>query len=73
MITKDFHGWLLSDAAIEIDNLVGGIRLRGQAEQVTFITGNGEHKKQVLRMMREYGIEARIMLGNSGCVVAEIE
>lgn len=73
MTTKDFHGWLLDDAATEIDNLVGDIRSRGNSEQVCFITGEGKHKEQVLEMMREYGIEARTMLGNSGCVVAEVE
>lgn len=73
MIVRDYHGWTLTEAEHDIHNLVGYIRAKGKSSLVQFITGNGEHKKQVLTMMKEYALKVDEQIGNSGCIVAEVE
>jgi len=73
MISRDYHGWTLEDAENDIHNLIGYVRAKGRSTDVQFITGNGKHKEQVLAIMAGYDLRAAEQIGNSGCIVAEVE
>ena len=73
MITRDFHGWKPAGVEIEVDHIVGSVRMTHEIKYAEFITGNGVNKQTVVRVLKEYGIEGQSKLGNSGVIVATIE
>jgi len=73
MIKRDFHGYLLSDALLETQLIIGRVRNNGIPETAEFITGNGRIKIEVFETLKDHGLSPTVKLGNSGGIVVNIE
>jgi len=69
----DFHGVTLEEAINRVHILVGEARVLGTSGEYRFITGHGTIKKELVKVLESYKIEAREELGNSGVIRAYLE
>lgn len=73
VIKKDFHGYYLDDALQEVELIIGKVRSQQKTEEVEFITGHGVIRKEIVKLLCEYGLEEHQDIGNSGIIIATIE
>jgi len=73
MIKKDYHGYILKDALHDVELIIGEIRNKNISDEAEFITGHGIIKKELTNLLRDYNLDPRIQLGNSGVIVVHIE
>jgi len=73
MITRDYHGFTLENALMDLSFMVGTIRQKRDRKDVTLITGHGIIQIKVMEELQMYGLSPKIQLGNSGVVICEIE
>ena len=76
MISIDFHGYTLEAAMIKAHDTVGQYRaaaLRHKPVDVEFITGHGIIQHELVKLLQGYGLTPRTKLGNTGCIICEIE
>ena len=73
MIKRDFHGWLLEDALMEIDVIVGDVRQQQSTQHAEFITGRGIIRQAILNLLEEYNLRPDLQWGNDGVVVVTIQ
>ncbi len=73
MITKDYHGYTLNDALMDLSFLISTIRMKRDRKEVKLITGHGIIQTEVMNELRNYGLQPTIQLGNSGVILCMIE
>ena len=74
MKTIDFHDGSTVEEAMEwVHQIVGEIRLTGDATECRFITGHGVIKAHLVKTLESYGITTQEQLGNPGVIIALIE
>jgi len=70
----DFHGLVREDLELEVDRIIGMVRVCGITENYEFITGEGvlkEHLKNYLK--EEYGLDYREDHNCSGTITVTVE
>ena len=72
-IKRDYHGWKLEDALLDIDRHVSGIRQLRDCKDLELITGHGVIQLEAMKLLHEYGLKPTIQLGNSGVIVCMVE
>lgn len=73
MIEKDFHNLTLEQTRLDVDYIVGKVRMENATQEVHFITGQGNVQREVIISLEAYGIRSTLKLGNHGVVVALVE
>jgi len=69
----DYHGWKLHEALSDIERHVSAVREKRECRDVELITGHGIIQQEAIRLLKSYGLNPTIKLGNSGIIVCEIE
>ena len=72
MIYRDYHHHRLDEAIADAESVIGGVRMRGQAEEARFITGYGVIREELYRLLQTYGLEPTYELGNQGVILVDI-
>ena len=62
----------MDEAVREVELLIGRCRVDDVPQQAQFITGNGEIKKAVLRILDDYGLSGEEQWGNPGVIVVTL-
>jgi hypothetical protein len=73
MIVRDYHGWSFEDALDDTHKVVGAVRIKGHIREAEFITGNGQIRQAVYKILQEYDLHPRFKLGNTGTILVTIE
>jgi hypothetical protein len=73
MIKHDFHGNKLEDALRQADIAVGKVRQAGKTETAEFIVGHGVIRDELIQLLKAYGLNPTIKMGNSGVITVIIE
>lgn len=73
MIKRDYHGFYKDDALSDAESVIGGVRMRGKAEEVEFITGFGVIREELFHLLEFYSLEPTYKLNNPGTILVVIE
>jgi hypothetical protein len=74
MIQRDYHGFTLLDAIIDVERHVYFIRETKDCKDMEFIVGNGVIKERVMKLLKDqYKLRPKLKLGNSGVICCYVE
>lgn len=73
MIKADFHGYKLNEAIQCVHSMVSNVRRDFETCQCELITGHGIIRDSVIQVLKSYGLNPTIKLGNSGVVTCLVE
>ena len=69
----DLHGMRVAEAEALFYKLLNEIRLKGDSEEVTFITGVGVIQDRLKVLAKENDLSHYIQMANRGVIVIEFE
>lgn len=73
MIKRDYHTYTVDDALSNTEELIGYLRMNNRTEDVEFIVGHGNIRIALIDLLRSYGLNPTIQMGNTGVIVCAIE
>jgi len=72
-IQRDYHGWKLHDALFDVERHISVIREKRDCKDLELITGHGVIQHETVALLKRYGLNPTIQLGNSGVVICTVE
>jgi hypothetical protein len=80
MIRKDYHGFKLADALQDVHETISYVRggggwthRRTLSTDAEFIVGHGIIRTEIVDLLKSYGLNPTIQLGNAGVILCTIE
>jgi len=72
-MVHDFHGLKTSEALLIVEQIISKVRQNKTTELVSFITGHGVIRDEVLKLLQSYNLSAKLQIGNDGVIIVMIE
>ena len=74
MIIRDYHGYKLLDAIIDVERHISFIRQTKDWKDMEFIVGNGVIKESIMKLLKDqYKLNPTLKLGNPGVIYCYVE
>ena len=68
MIKRDYHGYKLDEALNDFECIVNQVRMCGESEELTIVTGHGVIQKEIMSLCEKLRIHATVSWTNSGAI-----
>ena len=73
MTRIDFHGMSLEEAIAKIEQEIDNVRVSRKAEEYEFVVGYGIIRNELVKILRDYGIDHSVKLSKRGVITAVLE
>ena len=73
MIRRDYHGCISSEALLDVERIITQVRMRCGVEDLELIVGRGVIRTSAMALLKTYGLEPTLQLGNDGVILCTVE